>query len=50
VTAPESPADHRARQAREKRDERQMWLWLAYFLFGIHIVALVMIYAVMHAK
>jgi hypothetical protein len=27
-----------------------MWLWLAYFLFGIHIVALVMIYAVMHAK
>ncbi len=26
-----------------------MWLWLAHFLFGIHIVAFVMIYAVTHA-
>lgn len=26
-----------------------MWMWLAYFLFGIHIVAFVMIYAVTHA-
>ncbi|WP_460068363.1 hypothetical protein [Streptomyces sp. YKOK-I1] len=31
-------------------DERQMWWWLGYFLFGIHIVAFVMIYAVRHAK
>ncbi|WP_159029315.1 hypothetical protein [Streptomyces viridochromogenes] len=30
-------------------NERQMWWWLAYFLFGIHIVAFVMIYAVTHA-
>ena len=35
--------------AEEKRTERQMWWYLAYFLFGIHLVALVMIYAVRHA-
>ncbi|MFI9153550.1 hypothetical protein [Streptomyces sp. NPDC053367] len=50
MTTPEPSSARRARQAREKRDERQMWMWLAYFLFGIHIVALVMIYAVRHAK
>jgi hypothetical protein len=33
----------------EKKEERHMWMWLAYFLFGIHIVAFVMIYAVTHA-
>ncbi|WP_371669860.1 hypothetical protein OG985_20790 [Streptomyces sp. NBC_00289] len=37
------------RLSQEKKDERHMWLWLAYFLFGIHIVAFVMIYAVTHA-
>jgi hypothetical protein len=39
----------RKRLKEEKRNERQMWMWLAYFLFGIHIVAFVMIYAVTHA-
>ncbi|MDT0439335.1 MULTISPECIES: hypothetical protein [Streptomyces] len=34
----------------EKRRERYVWYYLAYFLFGIHIVAFVMIYAVRHAK
>ncbi|MFD5077331.1 hypothetical protein [Streptomyces sp. NPDC058371] len=34
----------------EKKRERYVWYYLAYFLFGIHIVAFVMIYAVMHAK
>jgi hypothetical protein len=38
------------RRAAEKRGERHMWWYLAYFLFGIHLVALVMIYAVTHAK
>jgi hypothetical protein len=33
----------------DPHNERQMWWWLAYFLFGIHIVAFVMIYAVTHA-
>ncbi|MET8248873.1 hypothetical protein ABZV31_33515 [Streptomyces sp. NPDC005202] len=34
----------------EKKRERYVWIYLAYFLFGIHIVAFVMIYAVRHAK
>ncbi|MCX3061300.1 hypothetical protein [Streptomyces beihaiensis] len=38
------------RAAREKKGERYMWWYLAYFLFGIHVVAFVMIYAVTHAK
>jgi nitrate reductase NapE component len=43
-------ADREQRRLKEeKRNERQMWIWLAYFLFGIHIVAFVMIYAVTHA-
>ena len=36
--------------ALEKQRERYVWYYLAYFLFGIHLVAFVMIYAVMHAK
>ncbi|WP_327718599.1 SUR7/PalI family protein [Streptomyces sp. NBC_00490] len=36
--------------ALEKKRERFVWYYLAYFLFGIHIVAFVMIYAVTHAK
>ncbi|MEH0635590.1 hypothetical protein QBA35_20050 [Streptomyces bottropensis] len=43
-------AAERRRLAEEKRNERYVWWYLAYFLFGIHIVAFVMIYAVMHAK
>ncbi|CAM5252852.1 hypothetical protein SALBM135S_03011 [Streptomyces alboniger] len=38
------------RLAEEKKNERMVWWYLAYFLFGIHIVAFVMIYAVTHAK
>ncbi|MFD7292589.1 hypothetical protein ACFV9W_04805 [Streptomyces sp. NPDC059897] len=38
------------RRAEEKRGERYMWWYLAYFLFGIHIVAFVMIYAIKHAN
>ncbi|MCC5480128.1 hypothetical protein ACFV2N_32520 [Streptomyces sp. NPDC059680] len=38
------------RLAQETRDERKVWYFLGYFLFGIHIVAFVMIYAVRHAK
>lgn len=36
--------------ALEKKRERYVWYYLAYFLFGIHLVAFVMIYAVKHAK
>ncbi|MGQ4382750.1 hypothetical protein [Streptomyces sp. SAS_270] len=48
------PADtaspEQRRLVQEKKNERIVWYYLAYFLFGIHIVAFVMIYAVMHAK
>ncbi|RAJ81477.1 hypothetical protein ACN2WE_23375 [Streptomyces sp. cg28] len=37
------------RLAEEKKGERYMWWYLGYFLFGIHIVAFVMIYAIRHA-
>ena len=47
---PPPPAGEQARLALEKKRERYVWYYLAYFLFGIHIVAFVMIYAVMHAK
>ncbi|MEU7054975.1 hypothetical protein [Streptomyces sp. NPDC046197] len=46
-------AERRAEQERlslEKKRERYVWYYLGYFLFGIHIVAFVMIYAVRHAK
>ncbi|MGW1762249.1 hypothetical protein [Streptomyces mirabilis] len=36
--------------AAEKKNRRYVWWYLAYFLFGIHIVAFVMIYAISHAK
>ncbi|MFJ9374290.1 hypothetical protein [Streptomyces sp. NPDC101455] len=39
----------RRRLAEETRNERKVWYFLGYFLFGIHLVAFVMIYAVMHA-
>ncbi|MER7489832.1 hypothetical protein ABTY20_28855 [Streptomyces sp. NPDC126497] len=38
------------RLALETKRERYVWYYLGYFLFGIHIVAFVMIYAVSHAK
>ncbi|GAA2292132.1 hypothetical protein OKJ48_41660 [Streptomyces kunmingensis] len=38
------------RLAQERKGERYMWWYLGYFLFGIHIVAFVMIYAIHHAK
>ncbi|WP_151771878.1 hypothetical protein [Streptomyces abyssomicinicus] len=43
-------AAEKRRIARETRNERIMWWNLAYFLFGIHIVAAVMIFAISHAK
>jgi hypothetical protein len=36
------------RLAQETKDERRVWWFLGYFLFGIHVVAFVMIYAVRH--
>ena len=45
----QAEADRR-RLSLEKKRERYVWYYLAYFLFGIHIVAFVMIYAVLHAK
>ncbi|WP_033319469.1 hypothetical protein [Streptomyces yerevanensis] len=49
--SPDSPdSPEKRRLAQEKKNERYVWWYLAYFLFGIHIVAFVMIYAVMHAK
>ncbi|MDR3080144.1 MAG: hypothetical protein LBV60_04320 [Streptomyces sp.] len=36
--------------ALEKKRERIVWYYLAYFLFGIHLMAFIMIYAVKHAK
>ena len=49
---PQDPARtaEKRRLAQETKNERQVWIFLAYFLFGIHIVAFVMIYAVRHAK
>ena len=47
---PHRPGPGQRRLAQEKKDERYVWWYLAYFLFGIHLVAFVMIYAVTHAK
>lgn len=50
-TEPTPQQDQEQRRlAQEKKDERYVWWYLAYFLFGIHLVAFVMIYAVTHAK
>jgi hypothetical protein len=56
--APEATSDtplsdaslEKRRLAQETKDERKVWYFLAYFLFGIHFIAFVMIYAVRHAK
>jgi hypothetical protein len=47
---PATSSPEERRLAQETKDERQVWYFLAYFLFGIHIVAFVMIFAVAHAK
>ncbi len=47
--AAKSGARDELRRREEKRNERYMWWYLGYFLFGIHLVAFVMIYAVTHA-
>lgn len=47
---PGDPSAERRHLAAEKKNQRYVWWYLAYFLFGIHIVAFVMIYAVTHAK
>jgi nitrate reductase NapE component len=52
-TSPATPSEEspeKRRLAQETKNERQVWYFLAYFLFGIHFVAFVMIYAVRHAK
>lgn len=46
----QAQAEEQRRLTQETKDERYVWWYLAYFLFGIHIVAFVMIYAVKHAK
>jgi len=46
---PERAAELR-RIARETKNERQVWIYLAYFFFVIHIIAFIGIYAVRHAK
>ncbi|MEU9882870.1 hypothetical protein [Streptomyces phaeochromogenes] len=50
ATDPPARDQEQRRLAQEKKDERYVWWYLAYFLFGIHLVAFVMIYAVTHAK
>ncbi|MFG2351270.1 hypothetical protein [Streptomyces phaeochromogenes] len=50
ATDPPAQNQEQRRLAQEKKDERYVWWYLAYFLFGIHLVAFVMIYAVTHAK
>lgn len=47
---PTATPQERRRLAEEARTEKYVWWSLAYFFFGIHIVAFVMIYAVTHAR
>lgn len=49
TNGPEYEAEQ-ARLALEKKRERYVWYYLGYFLFAIHIVAFIMIYAVRNAK
>ncbi|MEU6505181.1 hypothetical protein [Streptomyces sp. NPDC046942] len=44
----QADALEKARLAQETHDEKRVWWFLGYFLFGIHVVAFVMIYAVRH--
>lgn len=56
LSAPNTPAPSKISEAERRRldqetkDERQVWWYLGYFLFGIHLVAWIMIFAVRHAK
>jgi hypothetical protein len=50
LTRERDRAQEQERLALEKKRERYVWYYLGYFLFGIHIVAFVMIFAVRHAK
>ncbi|MFF1742213.1 hypothetical protein [Streptomyces mirabilis] len=50
IEAPDAPSAERRHLAAERKNHRYVWWYLAYFLFGIHIVAFVMIYAISHAK
>ncbi|MFE2682395.1 hypothetical protein [Streptomyces mirabilis] len=47
---PDAPSAERRHLAAERKNHRYVWWYLSYFLFGIHIVAFVMIYAISHAK
>ncbi|MFK0022322.1 hypothetical protein [Streptomyces sp. NPDC090798] len=47
---PVASSAERHHLAAERKNHRYVWWYLAYFLFGIHIVAFVMIYAISHAK
>ncbi|MET8565927.1 hypothetical protein ABZV75_37215 [Streptomyces flaveolus] len=48
--SPTQDTFEKRRLAQETKDARQVWYFLAYFLFGIHFIAFIMIYAVRHAK
>jgi hypothetical protein len=50
ANVPDLRALEQRRLAQETKNERQVWYFLGYFLFGIHIIAFIMIYAVRHAK
>lgn len=50
---PDEAARRTAEQQRltqETKNEKLVWWYLAYFLFGIHIIAFVMIFAVRNAN
>ncbi|MDG4857285.1 hypothetical protein P8605_03800 [Streptomyces sp. T-3] len=44
------PSPEQRRLAQESKNEKMIWWYLGYFLFGIHLVAFVMIYAISHAE
>ncbi|MER5260136.1 MULTISPECIES: hypothetical protein [unclassified Streptomyces] len=46
----EDKSAERRHLAQETKNERLVWWYLAYFLFGIHIIAFVMIFAIKNAK
>ncbi|MCX4665310.1 hypothetical protein OG453_01240 [Streptomyces sp. NBC_01381] len=50
MPTPEEASAEQKRLAQETKNEKLMWWYLAYFLFGIHIIAFVMIFAIKHAK
>ncbi|GAA1947126.1 hypothetical protein GCM10009837_86340 [Streptomyces durmitorensis] len=52
MPAPEERAETAEQRhlTQETKNERLVWWYLAYFLFGIHIIAFVMIFAIKNAK